>query len=191
MKIVALSRLTEGYKNFELLIRLAAVLHPLGAVESVTIVGGGPRLDALRAKAQALGVGDVVSLTGYLPDSEVFAMLAASHLGVFPSRDSAAEGGFEGFGLVVHEMAFAGLPVLVGNAGGAADIVAEEWAVPLDPDDLYAWVDAVAGLHGDEERRCALAKVALHWASKIDTTAGARRYRNAVFGEDGAVGTSR
>ena len=181
LRLVALTRLSEGYKNLELLLRLCALLHPLGVVERLTVIGGGPRLDALREKSAALGAGSV-ELTGHLPEREVGAVLANSHVGLFPSRDSVAERGFEGFGLTVHELAAAGLPVLVGAAAGALDAAEGSWARRLDPDDLWAWVAAVEELYADEPKRLQMARAAVSWASAIDPVDTTSRFTRALLG---------
>lgn len=181
LRLVTLSRLTEGYKNLELLLRLVAVLHPLGVVDRLTIIGGGPRQSALRAKAAALDVGDIVDLPGHLADDELGRLLSDCDVGLFASRDSIAERGFEGFGLVVHELAAAGLPVLVGAAAGAVDAVAPPWARLLDPDDLWLWVEAVENLHANEADRLAMGAAALEWVLAVDPLESARDFARALL----------
>ena len=153
LRLATLTRLSDGYKNIELLLRLTAVLHPIGVIEQLTVIGSGPRRELLRTKAAELGVAQAVAFPGRVPDLEVIDVLSNSHVGVFASRDSLAERGFEGFGLVIHELAAGGLPVLVGSAAGAVDSAAHSWATLLDPDDLWAWVEAVETLYGDEAGR--------------------------------------
>jgi glycosyltransferase involved in cell wall biosynthesis len=181
LRLVTVSRLSEGYKNLELLLRLVAVLHPLGVVDRFTIIGGGPRHCALREKAAALGVSDVVALPGHLADEEIGPLLRDCDVGLFASRDSIAERGFEGFGLVVHELAAAGLPVLVGAAAGALDAAVAPWARLLDPDDLWSWVEAVTDLHANEAARLALGEAALEWAAAADPTESAREFALALL----------
>jgi phosphatidylinositol alpha-1,6-mannosyltransferase len=173
--------LTEGYKNLEMLMRLCAVLHPIGAVERLTIIGGGPRLAALREKVATLGLSDVVHLPGHLPENAVREELATAHVGLFPSRSSMAEGGFEGFGLAVHELAAAGLPVLVGAAAGAIEASHRPWARQLDPDDLWAWVEAVESMYANENQRRAMGAAALSWANAIDPLDSTRRFAGALL----------
>lgn len=182
LRLVTVSRLTEGYKNFELLLRLCAVLCPLGVVERLTIIGAGHRLDRLREKAVALGVDSIVDLPGHLPDNDVYQVLASSHVGLFASRHSVAEKGFEGFGLVVHELGAAGLPVLVGAAAGAVDAAIEPWAKLLDPDDLWVWVDAVEQLYADEGRRLEMGQAALRWARTFNPGEPASAFARSILG---------
>lgn len=181
LRLVTLSRLSEGYKNLELLLRLAAVLHPLGVVDRLTIIGGGPRQGALQEKAVALGVGDVVDFAGHLADEEIGRLLSDCDVGLFASRDSIAERGFEGFGLVVHELAAAGLPVLVGAAAGALDSAVSPWARLLDPDDLWSWVEAIEELYADEAARLRMGEAALDWVLAADPVESAREFARALL----------
>jgi glycosyltransferase involved in cell wall biosynthesis len=183
LRLVTISRLVDGYKNLDMLIRLCAVLHPLGVVESLTIIGGGPRLPALRTKAVELGLGDVVDFPGHLPMDKISSILAVSHVGLFASRDSMAENGFEGFGLVAHELAGAGLPVLAGAAGGTTEAVQAQWGRLLDPDDLWAWVEAIRELHANEAQRREMGAAGLAWANSIDPLASARAFARALLDE--------
>jgi glycosyltransferase involved in cell wall biosynthesis len=122
-----------------------------------------------------------VDLPGHLPPREVGIILSSSHVGVLASRDSMAERVFEGFGLVVHELAGAGLPVLVGAAGGTIEALHEPWGRKLDPDDLWAWVEAIEQLYGDEDRRREMGTAALAWASSIDELGSAREFARVLL----------
>ena len=180
LHVIAITRLSEGYKNIELLLRATQVLGPIGVIERLTIVGGGPRLEALRARARALGVADRCEFTGHVGNEELAVLAGSAHVGVFPSRDSIAERGFEGFGLVVVELAAAGMPILVADAAGAVDAAEPEWSMLLDPDDLRAWVDAFVALAADEPRRLAMAERASAWAATLDSRATAQRFVDAL-----------
>lgn len=180
LRIVAVTRLSEGYKNIELLLRATRVLGAAGVIERTTVVGGGSRLGALRRNATAFGVGDRFELAGHVDDEQLGAILGSAHVGLFPSRDSIAERGFEGFGLAVVEMAAAGVPVLVGDAAGAVDAADPEWSMLLDADDLRAWVQALEALATDEPRRMAMAEAAFAWAKALDSRATARQILEAL-----------
>jgi phosphatidylinositol alpha-1,6-mannosyltransferase len=180
LRVVAITRLREGYKNLELLLRATEVLGPAGVIERTTIVGGGPRLEPLRARARALGIADRCEFTGHVDNDRLAAHAGSAHVGVFPSRDSLVERGFEGFGLAVVELAAAGMPMLVADAAGAVDAAEPEWSVRLDPDDLRAWVEALVALHDDEARRVAMAERAFAWATTLDSGVTAREFVAAL-----------
>ena len=181
-RLVAITRLAEGYKNLEVVIRAAAILAADGTVDRLTIVGDGPRRGALAARIEQLGAGDTVVLAGRLDDQEMADVLADADIGLFPSRDSIAEGGFEGFGIVVQELATAGLPVVVGDAAGATDAAHPEWSRLVDPDDLRQWVETIDELVSDTTQRAALATAAADFGRALDTVPTARAYLDELRG---------
>lgn len=180
LRLVAVSRLAEGYKNLELLLRMVSVLATSGVVSRLTIIGDGRRRGALEQKVSSLGIEHLVHFAGKVDDGDMAKYLLDADLGLFPSRDSLAEGAFEGFGLVVQEMASAGLPVLVGRAAGAVDAAEPEWSVLLDPDDLRAWTRAVEALARDEATRLRMAQAAVDWAQAVDHRKVAREFLEAL-----------
>ena len=180
LRLVTVSRLADVHKNIEVGIRAVSVLAATGAVARYTIVGDGPQRPALEQLAIALGVGHLVEFLGPLDDGAVTEVLARCHVGLFPSRR--VDNFFEGFGMVVHELAGAGLPVLVGASGGTPDACPGEWSVLLDPDDLGAWVDRIERLAGDEDERLRLARQAHAWSLTVDPGDTVRRYLDAVGG---------
>ncbi len=180
--MVTVTRLAEGYKNLEVVLRAVAVLVADGTVEHLTIVGDGPRRAALQTRIDQLGLGHRVTLAGRLDDDEMSDVLAASDVGVFASRNSPAEGGFEGFGIVIHELAAAGLPVVVANAAGATDAAHPEWANLVEPDDVRAWVEAIDGLAHNIEHRLAQAAAAAEFGRTLSTAATAQAYVAALRG---------
>ncbi len=180
LRLVAVSRLAEGYKNMELMLRMVSVLATSGVVSRLTIIGDGPRMGALERKASSLGIQELVHFAGQVDDGDMVELLLDADLGLFPSRDSLAEGAFEGFGLVIQEMASAGLPVLVGRAAGALDAAEPEWSVLLDPDDLRAWTRAVESLARDEATRLRMAQSTVDWAHALDHRKVARQFLEAL-----------
>ena len=183
LNLVAVTRLAEGYKNLEVTLRAVRVLAESGLVESYTIVGEGPRRGPLEARVEQLGLCDIVSLPGRLSDDDLAELLANSHLGLFPSRNSVAEGGFEGFGIVLQELAAAGMPVVVGDAAGARDAWRPEWSTAVDPDDVRQWVEAIAEYAGDDARLHDEATAAHAFGATLDSAETARRYVEQLLGE--------
>jgi glycosyltransferase involved in cell wall biosynthesis len=182
LRLVMVSRLAEGYKNLEVVLRAVSVLRSTQIVSQLTVIGDGPRREALEEKARGLEVDNLVKFVGRLEDEEIGTVLANAHLGLFPSRDSLAEGGFEGFGLVVQEMASAGLPVLVGRAAGAVDAAGRGWSELLDPDDLRAWIGSIERIWGNEPMRLHMARAAIAWAEAVDHRTAAHRLLRALAG---------
>ncbi|MFA5890635.1 MAG: glycosyltransferase family 4 protein [Actinomycetota bacterium] len=180
LRLVSVTRLTEGYKNLTLGLRAVAVLRDTGLVDRYTIVGDGALRPTLERFADDLGIRDIVRFTGQVTDDELAECITEADLGLFPSRDSSAERGAEGFGLVVQEMAFAGLPVLVGDAGGTPDASDPAWSVLLDPYDVRAWVHEIDRLARDEDARLRMAMSAFEWARELDPRATSRAFYEAI-----------
>lgn len=178
LRLVTVSRLADVHKNIELAIRAVSVLALAGLIDRYLIIGDGPQRAALEELSQALGVDHLVEFLGPLDDADATVVLAGCHLGLFPSRRVGDS--FEGFGMVVHELAGAGLPVLVGASGGTPDACPGEWSVLLDPDDLGAWVGRIERLAGDEDERLGLARAAHAWSQTVDPEATVGRYLEVV-----------
>jgi len=85
----------------------------------LVLMGSGPEDDTLRTQAQRLGVSNRVKFTGAVSSSEIDARIAEARVLVLPSR-------FDGWGLVVNEALAAGVPVVVTDMCGAADLIQEE-----------------------------------------------------------------
>lgn len=119
--IGAVGRL-EPVKRFPVLLEAVAPTLRRGERE-LLIVGAGPLLPTLRARAAELGVADCVHLTGARPD--VAALLSAMDVLVSPCRD-------ETFGMAVLEGLGAGLPVVYAQCP-ALDELGERppWAFEL------------------------------------------------------------
>jgi colanic acid/amylovoran biosynthesis glycosyltransferase len=177
---VSIGRLVEGYKNLELLLRVVRVLGPVGKVSRLTFIGDGPRRAALEEMAQGLGIEELVKFVGWVEDHDMVTILADAHVGLFPSRHSLAEGGFEGFGLVIQEMASAGLPVLIGRAAGAVDATGPGWSVLLDPEDLRAWTETIEWIGENEHERLRMAHSALACVRELDHRGTAHRFLEAL-----------
>lgn len=108
-KILAIGRLTY-YKGHETLIRAMAGLQ--GA--RLILAGEGDRKKSLQRLIKALGVEDRVTLAGYMPDSEVSALLETCDILCLPSIERT-----EAFGLVLLEAMRFSKPVVASNIPGS------------------------------------------------------------------------
>lgn len=98
--------------------------------------GKGWYYDTIFAQVAALGLADCVHFPGFVPDEELPQWYRAAELFLYPSR-------YEGFGLPVLEAMACGTPVICSNAPGVRE-VAGDAAMQLPPDDVDAWVAALA-----------------------------------------------
>jgi len=179
------------YKGPDIALEAAAPLLRAGRMQ-LDMVGDGPMLADLKARAEALDVARAVTFHGWLAHGQVQDVLACAHLLTFPSIREF------GGGVVLEAMAL-GLPALIVDYAGPAELVSEAtgWKVPLG--DRAAIVKGVtAALTRLEADRPALARAgeaglarvrdAFTWDRKAeqmsqvyDWVTGAREARPAPF----------
>lgn len=83
----------------------------------VVIAGRGGKSGELADLARCLGLATTVTFTGWLPEADLHALVAAADIAVVPSL-------YEPFGLVALEAAALGTPIVVARTGGLAEIAA-------------------------------------------------------------------
>lgn len=123
-------------------------------------VAGSPAADPRYARAQVArveraGLGERVRFLGPLPDADLAALMARSHVLVVPSS-------YEGFGIVYIEgMAF-GLPAIATTAGAAGEIITNGVdGYLIAPDDAAALAERLAALAADRALLARLSAAAL------------------------------
>lgn len=99
------------------------------------IVGKGFYLDALKAKASALGVSSRVTFTGFVDEETLVKIYNVADCACFPSL-------YEPFGIVALEAMAAGVPVVTSDIGGFREVVTHDadglWTYAGDPSSV-AW----------------------------------------------------
>ncbi|MFN7952589.1 MAG: glycosyltransferase [bacterium] len=120
----------------------------------------------VRAMAEAVGLGDELVLTGFVPDDDQVRLYNLASLLVFPSR-------YEGFGLPVLEAMRCGTPVICSSVSSMPEIAgdAAELVDPLDPAAMRAALD---GVLGNRERAAELSARGRRQADKFTWDAVAR-----------------
>ena len=104
---------THAHKGLDLLIGAVADLRHDGKAVQLVAVGQGDDLPRYRRLAQAAGIADNVTFTGFISDSDLPGYYAAADVFVLPSTSQA-----EGFGMVLVEAAACGTPVIGTDVGG-------------------------------------------------------------------------
>ncbi|MCX8191321.1 MAG: glycosyltransferase family 4 protein [Nitrososphaerales archaeon] len=137
--ILAVGRLT-WQKGFDDLIKAFSKVLTIHPNSRLVIVGDGYMRGELEKLAWDLGVGKKVIFTGFINDQELIEIFKSSDVLVVSSR-------YEPFGIVALEGMVNGLPVVVTNVGGLAEIVEHEsdgvWVYPNNPDSIAWGIDRV------------------------------------------------
>lgn len=134
------------------------------------IAGRGALEEALRQRIGDAGIGDTVSLLGYVPERELPLYYRAADCFVLPTR------ALEGFGLVTAEAFACGTPVLGTPVGATPELIE-----PFDPrlvtrdatadgimEGMARFLDEVAAEPGLSARCRAYAERAFSWDPMID-----------------------
>ena len=115
------------------------------------LVGDGPQRRQLHRLAAATG--GRIRFTGALPPPAVLAELQQADVFALPIRTRWAGLEPEGLGLAALEAAACGLPVLVGDSGGAPETVQDgRTGYVVDPRDPAAWARRIGSLLLDPDR---------------------------------------
>jgi glycosyltransferase involved in cell wall biosynthesis len=129
-------------KNLVRLVKAYALLRnrlPEAKLPRLVFVGKRAWLydETLRALDET-GIRDAVTLTGYVPQSDLPALYSGALCFVYPSF-------FEGFGLPPLEAMQCGVPVVIGNRTSLPEVVGDA-AVAVDPFDVHAIARAIEDL---------------------------------------------
>ena len=120
--IVCVSRLMAR-KGQDELIRALPKIHQTAPNASLIIVGDGPYRKDLERLVKKLGLENFVHLTGKVSQTELSKWYAAGDVFAMPCRTRMGGWDVEGLGIVFLEGSATGLPVIVGDSGGAVDAV--------------------------------------------------------------------
>lgn len=161
--VLCVSRLVTR-KGQDALVRALTTIRRQAPGAVLLLVGDGPRRAALRQLAHSCGVIDAVVFTGSVPWSELPAYYAAGDVFAMPCRTRGRGMDVEGLGLVFLEASATGLPVVVGDAGGARETVRSgETGELVDGRDVAAVARAVATLLADPDRAAAMGRRGRTW----------------------------
>ncbi len=124
----------------------------------LVMAGRGGQEEALRMRIRDKRVAGSVQLAGHLTHEELAAEFARAHAVVVPSR-------YEPFGIVALEAAAAGVPLVLADTGGLAEIGQDGTAAAMfTPGDIAGLAEAVAATLDEPEaaaRRCRAAAASL------------------------------
>ncbi len=136
-------------RNLEVAIEALALVRARGgAAAALTLVAAGidrGHGDLLRARAAAAGLAGAVVLLGSVSEAVLDRLYGDATALVYPSL-------YEGFGLPVLEAMVRGTPVIASRAASMPEVLGDAGLL-VEPADVAAWADAIAGLVADARRR--------------------------------------
>jgi len=141
-----------AWKGVDLLVEAARELPDVQFV-----IAGGMDADVATLAQRAIGL-DHVRLDGFQPPERVALYLAAADLGVVPNRSTPAISARHTSPLKVFEAMAAGLPLVVSDLPSMRDVLQEDEACFVAPDDAGALAEGLRTLIEDEDRRRGLAR---------------------------------
>jgi glycosyltransferase involved in cell wall biosynthesis len=128
----------------------------------------------LRARVEASPVRERVRFTGYVTDEDLRALYSTCHAFVYPSL-------YEGFGLPPVEAMGCGAPVVASRVAAHSEVLGEEAALLVAPEDAAGFARAITALVADENLRRRLSEAGRRRAAQL-TWARAARETLEVYG---------
>jgi glycogen(starch) synthase len=167
-------------KGVQTLLRAMRPLREAHPTLRLVIAGTGYYERALRDLVRRLRLVRAVDFLGFVPETDLPALLAAADAVVVPSF-------YEPFGIVALEAACAAAPLIVAETGGLADLVTDRVAVASFPaGDVDALINAVgkvlvdpAAANAAARRASRLVRRAYTWSSVAEQTTTA--YHHATI----------
>ncbi|MGH3662006.1 MAG: glycosyltransferase family 4 protein [Micromonosporaceae bacterium] len=164
--VVCVSRLVPR-KGQDVLVRALPRIRRAVPDAALLLVGGGPHRNALRRLASREGVADHVIFAGSSPHEELPAHFAAGDVFAMPCRTRNGGLDVEGLGIVFLEASATGLPVVVGDSGGAPDAVRHgETGYLVNGRDVAAVADRVSTLLADPDLAARMGKAGRAWVEQ-------------------------
>jgi len=148
----------HAQKGQDLLLRALARLQDGPGSWRAVFVGAG-ETRGLEALASSLDLTERVVWAG--PVNDVRPFYAAADVFAFPSR-------YEAFGIALLEAMAAGLPSVVSDAEGIAEVITSETALTARVDDVQHLAERLANLLTDRDLRRALGAAAIVRAHRFD-----------------------
>jgi phosphatidylinositol alpha-1,6-mannosyltransferase len=164
--IVCVSRLVPRKGQDTLVHALPLVQHRIRDA-AVLLVGAGRYREELSGLAASLGVADSVVFTDGVPHDELPGHYAAGDVFAMPCRTRRGGMDVEGLGIVFLEASASGLPVIVGDSGGAPDAVLDgRTGYVVDGRNVGAVADRLIQLLTDDALRDRMGAAGRAWVER-------------------------
>jgi glycosyltransferase involved in cell wall biosynthesis len=151
LRMVTVGRISEG-KNALACIEAMKVIRRVHPDATLSVIGEGPLLQALRDKAAASGLDGVVIFHGNLPHARVMQELGQAHLFLFPTRVK------EGFPKALLEAMACGLPAIATRVSVIPYLLRGDAGIVLDEPDAEHVARAVLELTAQPDRIAAMSR---------------------------------
>ena len=164
--IVCVSRLMTRKGQDQLIQALPQVLKVV-PMASLIIVGDGPYRKHLEKLTADLGLRDNVHFTGKVDQAQLANWYAAGDVFAMPCRTRVGGWDVEGLGIVFLEASATGLPVIVGNSGGAVDTVLDgETGFLVDGNNLSEIRDRLIELLANQDLAKRMGSAGRNWVAQ-------------------------
>ncbi len=164
--VVCVSRLMAR-KGQDELIKALPEIQQTAKDASLIIVGDGPYRKDLEALVSKLNLSKHVHFTGKVSQGELSHWYAAGDIFAMPCRTRMGGWDVEGLGIVFLEGSATGLPVIVGNSGGAVDAVLDgETGYLLDGRDTSEIAKRIAFLFANPEVAKEMGAAGRNWVTQ-------------------------
>jgi glycosyltransferase involved in cell wall biosynthesis len=152
----------KKYKGVDQFIRAVALVHETSPEMRALVVGDGDDRPRLQRLASALGLQEVITFTGFVPEQRKVELLQSMWFGVTTSSK-------EGWGLTVLESNACGTPVIASNVPGLRDAVKDgETGVLYAHGDIDDLAGKIRRLLEDAPERARLTANAIAWAGEFN-----------------------
>ncbi len=167
--LISIGRLVKR-KGYDHLIGALGLLRKQGLNPELLLVGDGPEHSPLEKLSKELGLSDRVLFLDSVDDEKKFQYLSAADMYVLSSIH-------EGFGIVLLEAMYCGLPIVATNRGGQTDIIEDgKNGLLVPPADAESLANAVRTLMEDADRRHAISAYNREYVKPYGISAVAERY---------------
>lgn len=161
--IVCVARLVHRKGQDQLIKALPSILEKFPDT-ILLIVGQGPIEQMLRNSARQLGVTHKVIFTGRVPHGDLADYICLGEVFAMPVRSRFFGFEVEGLGIAYLEASACGLPVVVGNSGGATDaVIGQVTGLLVDGTNVNEITDAICRLLADPAKAQAMGQAGRGW----------------------------
>lgn len=161
--IVSVGRLVHRKGQDKLVAALPQILAAIPNAH-LLLVGQGPHREQLESIAAKCGVTDSITFAGRVPYERLPEYIRVGDIFAMPSRDRLFGLEVEGLGIVYLEASACGLPVVVGNSGGAPDaLVPNITGILVDGTNIDEIAQACIALLADLDRAAAMGAAGKQW----------------------------